>query len=76
MKRTITVITSYGSLEIVNLNRVWVNSFFGYNLMYSDENYEYNCIYCSYDPAKLSHFRELKTKLLEAYNSGKTIVEL
>lgn len=76
MKRVITVSTSYGSLEIVNLKRVWINSFLGYSLMYSDDIYEYNCIYTSNNRNKIPHFRELKAKLLEAYNKGDRIVEL
>ena len=76
MKRVITVSTSYGSLEIVNLKRVWINYFFGYKLMYSDDIYEYNCIYWCNDAKKLPRFRELKAKLLQAYNNGDRIVEL
>lgn len=76
MKRVITVSTSYGSIEIVNLKRVWINSFFGYNLMYSDDIYEYNCIYRSFDPNKKAYFHQLKDKLLKSYNNGDLIVEL
>lgn len=75
MKRRITVSTSYGSIEIVNLKRVWVNKYLDtYRLMYQDDEYEYNCIYWNCNPNH--NFHQLKEKLLKAYNNGDAIVEL
>lgn len=78
MKRKINVSTDYGSIEIVNLKRVWINELLNtYRLMYEDDIYEYNCIYWSYiDPEKLSYFNELKQKLINAYNNGLALIEL
>ena len=75
-KKTISVCTNYGSLEIVNLKRVWVNCYLGCHLMYSDDIYEYNCIYSSTTRKKITYFKELKDKLIRAYNNGDCIVEL
>ena len=75
-KRRIVVSTSYGHLEIVNLKRVWVNNFMGYKLMYSDDIYEYNCIYWSNNRRAIDGYLELKDKLINAYNNGDTFVEL
>ncbi len=77
MKRKINVSTDYGSIEIVNLKRVWVNKFLHtYRLMYEDDIYEYNCIYWSDNPEKIPYFNELKQKLINAYNDGIALIEL
>ncbi len=73
--RTINVQTSYGSIEIVNLKRVWVNNYLGqYRLMYQDDNYNYNCIY--WTPSPNNNYAELKQKLIDAYNCGDIFIEL
>lgn len=74
-RRTINVQTDYGSLEIVNLKRVWINEYLGtYRLMYSDDVYEYNSIYWTDTPRHNLH--HLKKRLIEAYNNGDAFVEL
>lgn len=76
-KHCITVQTDYGFIEIINLRRVWINSYLGaIKLMYQDDEYEYNCIYWSDSKSKKSYFQKLKQKLIEAYNRGDSIVEL
>ena len=76
MKRKITVSTDYGHIEIVNLKRVWINNYLRYSLMYSDDKYEYNCIYWSGNRKQVPYFSKLKDKLIKAYNNGDAIVEL
>lgn len=63
-------------LEIVNLNRVWINNYDAYGrwkLMYSDDKYKYNVIYRSYDKDLLI---SLKEKLVAAYANGNYSVRL
>lgn len=77
--RTITVQTNYGSLKITNLKRVWCNEYLGtYRLMYSDDEYNYNCIYWSDMPCnEFMHFCKVcKDRLIEAYNNGDSFIEL
>ena len=74
-RRMITVQTSYGSVEIVNLKRIWVCEYLGtYRLMYTDETYEYNTIY--WTNTKNHNYHELKDEILEAYNNGDAFIEL
>ena len=76
-KHSITVQTDYGSFEIINLKRVWINKYFGtYRLMYQDDIYEYNCIYWSNSASSQKHYSDLKEKLLNAYNKGNLFIEL
>ncbi len=73
----ITVRTDYGHIEIVNLKDVWINCLLGtYNLMYQDDEYRYNCIYWSDRRSSIQRYKQLKEKLLDAYNRGDSVVEL
>ncbi|MBQ2917516.1 MAG: hypothetical protein IJE59_05100 [Clostridia bacterium] len=63
-------------IEIVNLNRVWVNNYNIYGkwaLMYSDDRYQYNTIYYS---SNKSLMFSLKEKLVKAYANGDYSVRL
>ena len=76
-KQRIIVNTDYGSIEIVDLRRIWVNEFLGtYRLMYMDSIYEYNCIYWSDSRNSINRYLEYKRKIMEAYNRGDKIVEI
>ena len=73
----IIVNTSYGSLEIVDLKRIWVNEYFGtYGLMYQDSIYKYNCIYWSDYKSQIQVYEKMREKILDAYNRGDRIVEV
>lgn len=73
-KRNITLILDYGTIEITNLKEIWVNKYLGtYRLCYSDNEYEYNCIYWSYNR---SYMHELKEKFEKAIQNNQTSVRL
>lgn len=63
-------------IEIVNLDRVWVNNHNIYGrwaLMYSDDKYKFNTIYYSKDKDLMF---SLKEKLVKAYANGDYSVRL
>lgn len=73
--RVLNIQTDYGSIEVVNLKNVWVNEYLGtYRLMYSDDIYEYNCIYWTDKPNH--NFYKYKNKIIAAYNNGDSFVEV
>lgn len=76
-RRIITVETDSETLEIVNLKKVWIAKYLDiYELVYSDDIYEYNVIYWWKRASRTSYYRQLKNKLIEAYNNGDSFVEL
>ena len=73
--RVLNIQTKYGNVEIVNLKRIWINEWFGtHRLMYSDDNYEYNCIYWTDSPNH--NYQSYKNKIIEAYNNGDSFIEI
>ena len=76
-KHKMTIKTDYGSLEVVNLKKVWVKEILGmYKLMYEDAKYEYCCIYWSDSSSSVKRYEDYKRKIIEAYNRGDKIVEI